>query len=188
MATSALKMNNLIGGQMSTQETINLTRMVHLALNSSPNVGIVNFNILKSFLLKLLEALNLQNYEPKFGEDNDIVNLLDDAIKTEEQNDSIHLSEKGADTTGKQNMSILTGDMVPLTLERFHAVEDKLGRLEHQISALNAFPTNQQIIQKSKELNRGSNHNSGPILEIWQYTQLSKRQESNEEGITKVNN
>ena len=188
MATSALKINNIIGGTMSTQETINLNRMVHLALNSSPNVGIVNFNILKSFLLKLLEALNLQNHEPKFGEDNDIVSLLDDAIKTEEQNDSIHnVSEKGGDT-GKQNVSILTGDMVPLTLERFHAVEDKLGRLEHQISALNAFPTNQQIIQKSKELNRGSNHSAGPILEIWQYTQLSKRQESNEEGITKVSN
>lgn len=188
-------MTSTIG--ISKESELNLNRLVNLALNSSPKVGIVNFNILKTFLLELLKALNLQNYEPKFGDDAETKSLVQDAIQNENQHDKIlnlinnnESSEKGATASGgssKAGISILTSDMKPFTLERFQVMEDKLARFEQQMAALNSLPSNQQIIDKSKDFKKSSGTSANPILEIWQYTQLSKRLESNEEGITKVN-
>lgn len=157
-------------------DQIDLNRMVHLALSSSPNVGIVNFNILKTFLLELLNALDLQNFEPRFGENNDIKNLLVDAIKNEESVvDDSRLTDNGSGQVVSMN------SMFP---DRVQMLENKINRLEQQIASLNSIPSSQEIIRKSKENSKTGS--SGPILEIWQYTQLSKRQESNEDGITKL--
>jgi hypothetical protein len=190
-------MSNPLGACISRENEINLKRLVNLALNSSPQVGIVNFNILKTFLLELLKALNIQNYEPKFGDDLETKAIIEDALLSENQHDSLssliennidNNNESSSDNLKKSSnngISLLTSDLKPLTLERFHKLEDKLTRLEQQISSINSLPSNQQIIDKSKEIKK-SNGNSGPILEIWQYTQMSKRLESNEDGITKV--
>ena len=140
------------------KDLLNLNNLVHLAISSSPQLGgIVNFNILKTFLLELLKALNLQNYELKLS--NDL----------------------------KQQQSQLQQPVV-INQERFHVLEDKINRFEQQISALNSLPSNQNIIDKSKDLKRfnSASTNVSPVLEIWQYTQISKRLESNEEGITKL--
>jgi hypothetical protein len=200
-------------GFQKQEDVLNLNRLVELALNSSPRVGVVNFNILKTFLIELLKALNLQSFEPKFDDENDASTkaVLQNAITAENQQDKllklINLNDKSetnkedgggeegkdgetnkegdANNNNKENLStkgiaILTSDMKPLTLERFHNLEDKVSKFEKQIAAFDSLPTNKQIIDKS---NNGS---TGPILEIWQYTQLSKRLESNEEGITKL--
>ena len=75
--------NNLMQSiGISNRNDLNLNRLVHLALSSSPKVGIVNFNILKTFLLELLKALNIQNFEPKFNDDFDAKNLIEDALQT----------------------------------------------------------------------------------------------------------
>jgi hypothetical protein len=197
------------------QQQLNLTRLVNLALNSSPKVGIVNFNLLKTLLIELINALNLQNYEPKFADD-DTKNIVDEALKHETQHDEfLHLvnNDNNINNTRKESdnsnsnkegggndgdastikngngITILTSDMKPISLERFHKLEGKLARLEQQISSLNSLPSNQQLIDKTKDMKKSAaaaNNNNGPILEIWQYTQLSKRMESNEEGITKL--
>lgn len=174
---------------ISKSSELNLNRLVNLALNSSPQVGIVNFNILKTFLLELLKALNLQYYEPKFGEDSDIKILVNDAIQNEAEHEKyVNLLNESNEKSDSKNsgresaFSLITSDLKPLNFERFKKLEDKLARFEQQMAALNSLPSNQQIIDRSKD------SKSGPILEIWQYTQLSKRLESNEEGITKVIN
>ena len=190
---------------------LNLKRMVDLALNSQPKLGIVNFNMLKTFLLELLKALNLQNHEIKFADgDVETKSVVENALQTESQlageEDLLGSQGGSGGPTGselnaanlnsnagklgehaKQGISILTSDMKPLTLERFHHLEDKLARFEKQIGALNSLPSNQHIIDQSKELKRSTNESkSNPILEVWQYTQLSKRLEANEEGLTKL--
>lgn len=181
--------NNLMQSiGISNRNDLNLNRLVHLALSSSPKVGIVNFNILKTFLLELLKALNIQNFEPKFNDDFDAKNLIEDALQTELQDNNSYLDTSESNNhknNSVQNITILASDMKPpLTLERFHALEDKLARFEKQIAALNSLPSNQNIIDKSKDIKHGTS--AGPVLEIWQYTQLSKRVESNEEGLTKM--
>jgi hypothetical protein len=196
-------MSGTVGLVSSSNEQLNLTKLVNLALSSSPKVGIVNFNVLKTLLLELINALNLQNYEPKFGEDTR--NLVEDAIKNESQHDEIlnlisenispatnqesNANASSSDNVAKQNISILTADMKPITLERFHKLEGKLNRLENQISTLNSLPSNQQLIDKTKDMRKSGasgQNQTGPIMEVWQYTQLSKRMESNEEGLTKL--
>lgn len=192
---------------------LDLNKLVNLALNS-PRVGIVNFNILKVFLIELLKALNLQNHEPKFGDDPEVKHLLTYIQKVNEnqeqlnavQDDVLHYDNEN-DTTGYEsemiNLSIDGGNTAvhgggvqsaksyrifetskPLN-ERFFNLEDKLSRLEQQINSFNSLPPNSHLIEKARE-SRKAHSASGPILEIWQYTQLSKRLESNEEGLTKV--
>ena len=191
----------------NSKTMLDLNKLVNLALNS-PRVGVVNFNILKTFLIELLKALNLQHYEPKFGDDSETKNLLQYIIKANEDHETTgvhddfsHIDEN--DTTGYESMinSSIDGsgnaaipstkiiqmqhrDTKPMN-ERFFNLEEKLARLEQQLNALNSLPTNAHLIEKAKEAKK-SNSSSGPILEIWQYTQLSKRLESTEDGLTKV--
>lgn len=194
-----------ISGGLNKANELNLKRMVDLALNSQPKLGIVNFNMLKTFLLELLKALNLQNHEIKLGEEDvETKTVVEHALQSESQlaDDSLTgavsggadpghpsstASELNANKLGKPGISILTSDMKPFTLERFHNLEDKLARFEQQIAALNSLPTNQHIIGQAKDLKKStSDSKHGPILEVWQYTQLSKRLEANEEGLTKL--
>ncbi len=192
-------MSAVVGFKTSmASKDLNLTKLVNLALSSSPKVGIVNFNVLKTFLLELINALNLQNYEPKFGDETK--NLVEDAIKNESQHDEIlnlinensirNDLKSGVNETAepKTNISILTADMKPITLERFHKLEGKLNRMENQLSTINTLPSNQHLIDKTKDMKKspGGPIFTGPIMEAWQYTQLSKRLESNEEGLTKL--
>jgi len=158
------------GNSNSRDKDLNLNKLVHLALSSSPQLGgIVNFNILKTFLLELLKALNLQSYELKLsGDDNELIN----------QN---LVNNNLTDNNNNNNNNNHLKQPIIINQERFHVLEDKVNRFEQQLAALNSLPSNQNIIDKSKQRNGG-----GPVLEIWQYTQISKRLESNEEGITKL--
>lgn len=186
----------------NSKTMLDLNKLVNLALNS-PRVGVVNFNILKTFLIELLKALNLQHYEPKFGDDSETKNLLQNIIKANEENDSTIQDDSHMDETGYESMINMSIDgsgtagapsaktihmqqreVKPMN-ERFFNLEDKLSRLEQQLNAINTLPPNAQLIEKAKE-SKKSNSSSGPILEIWQYTQLSKRLESTEDGLTKV--
>ena len=58
--------NDAANTASDTIRQVNLRHLVNLALSSSPKAGVVNFNLLKVFLLELLKALNLQNHELKF--------------------------------------------------------------------------------------------------------------------------
>ena len=80
--TTSTNNPNLFG--LGSTNMVNLKHLVNLALSSSPKSGVVNFNLLKVFLLELLKALNLQNHEFKFdpnGVDaSSIAGLLDGEI------------------------------------------------------------------------------------------------------------
>jgi hypothetical protein len=200
----------------STKTIIDLNKLVHIALQS-PKIGIVNFAILKTFLLELLKALNLQNYEPKF-EDHSVhfmyqiiknINEGSNQIPADEETLKIDVLPDGAanlsdvvdfeadlSTSGRfgvaSSKGYLTLDQKPLS-ERLHGLEEKLGRMEQQINAFNALPPNNTVLDRAKKSAGGSHsasnsgpQSTGPIIEMWQYTQLSKRLESNEDGITKV--
>lgn len=98
--------------------------------------------------------------------------------------------------------------------DRLRMLEDKMGRMEGQFMAMiNAMPNNQTIIQKAKQYRGsstsptpsgggrsshgggggrtspaagGGSSTSGPILEIWQYTQISKRMDASEDGLSRL--
>ena len=211
MTSAVIEKKQVNGGAVLSVTTgltkaneLNLKRMVDLALNSQPKLGIVNFNMLKTFLLELLKALNLQNHEIKFADgDVETKTVVENALQSESQLAGDEIGGSGGGGNGvaadhsnlntsklaehAKGISILTSDMKPFTLERFHNLEDKLARFEQQIAALNSLPSNQHIIDQSKELKKStSDSKHGPIMDVWQYTQLSKRLEANEEGLTKL--
>lgn len=156
---------------MNHQQALNLQNLVNLALNS-PEIGAVNFNVLKKFLLELLKALKLENFELKFDNDNDESDLMRD-IKSLEQ------STKETDRLKK-----LLEATKPLN-QRIFDIEDKINRFERQFDALDSLPNNANIIEKTKESLRTDNQQT-PLLEVWQYKQLSKRVELIEDGLNKV--
>jgi hypothetical protein len=188
---------------VQVEKKMNLTSLLHLALNSTPkaNLGIVNFDILKTFLLELLKASNLQTFEIQLGDDEKTTNIIESALQTNDKHSSYaHLinkvenfngyseDDKSTEVNNKtnkpSNISIFTGDIKPISFERIQIIENKLERIDQQIASLDSIPSNQQIIGKAKDFKKLGG--SGPIIEIWQYTQLSKRMESNEEGLTKM--
>ena len=81
------------------------------------------------------------------------------------------------------------------SLDRLNTLEEKVSRFESQLNALNEIPSNSELIDRAKQIPKKTSDDEtsskttnrhGPILEIWQYTQMEKRLESAENGITRV--
>jgi hypothetical protein len=77
------------------------------------------------------------------------------------------------------------------SLDRLNTLEEKVSRFESQLNALNEIPSNSELIDRTKQISKDTTsskttNRQGPILEIWQYTQMEKRLESAENGITRV--
>ena len=80
--------------------------------------------------------------------------------------------------------------------DRLNNLEEKVSRFESQLNAFNQIPSNSELIDRTRQISKTSLDDDrsskqqalrhGPILEIWQYTQLEKRLESAESGITRV--
>ncbi|CAF1224785.1 unnamed protein product, partial [Didymodactylos carnosus] len=187
--------------------------MVHLSLGD-PEVGAVNFNVLKTLLLQMLKAMNLFNYKPDSMSDDDRRSLKEAlSIPTSSSNDKRQVKFKD-DTfiekidNAETSISASGGDVKPKrrdrSSERLALLEEKVFRFESQLNAFNQIPSNDELIEKAKEVGKTSprnissstmndssgekrkSSNKGPILEIWQYTQLEKRIESAENGITRL--
>jgi hypothetical protein len=169
-------------------DILSLEQLVHLSLGD-PEAGAVNFNVLKTLLLQMLKAMNLFNYKPMMS-DHDQRTIKEALSTTKDQLEStIPLDEHDEI---KQKSQRKKRDR---TLDRLNTIEEKVSRFEAQLNALNEIPSNSELIDRAKEISRKTSddqHSSkttnrhGPILEVWQYTQMEKRLESAENGITRV--
>jgi glutamine-rich protein 2 len=156
---------------LNHQQALNLQNLVNLALNS-PEVGAVNFNILKRFLLELLKTLKLENFELKFDGSDEDSNLMGDILSLKQS------------TNEKDRLKKLLDATKPIN-QRIFDIEDKINRFERQFDALDSLPTNLNLIEKTKESFK-TDGQQAPLLEVWQYKQLSKRVELIEDGLNKV--
>lgn len=80
--TTTTTHTELIGGVSK----LNLKHLVNLALSSSPKAGVVNFNLLKVFLLELLKALDLGSHEFKLDSSSmepNLASLVDNEMITD---------------------------------------------------------------------------------------------------------
>lgn len=170
-------------------DVLSLEQLVHLALGD-PEAGAVNFNVLKTLLLQMLKAMNLYHYQPLMSDDDQ--RTLKEALST-----PIVETEESSmtDDQWKRKSSRKTRDR---SSDRLGRLEEKVFRFESQFNALNQIPSNTDLINRAKQMPRQTsldrhqrdetspNHRTGPILEVWQYTQMEKRLESAENGITRV--
>jgi len=174
-------------------DILSLEQLVHLSLGD-PEAGAVNFNVLKTLLLQMLKAMNLYNYQPTMSDDDQ--RTLKEALSTSSkqhvrfEQDETLINEN--DNEIKEKSQRKKRDR---SSERFNALEEKVFRFESQLNAFNQIPSNSELIDRAKQIPKKISdhddptkptHRQGPILEIWQYTQMEKRIESAENGITRV--
>ena len=181
-------------------DILSLEQLVHLSLGD-PEAGAVNFNVLKTLLLQMLKAMNLFNYKPIMS-DHDERTIKEALIATSStkthfkfnQDESINQLDESDDTNNEVKLKSRRRKH-DRNLNRLTVLEEKISRFEFQLNAFNQIPSNSELIDHVKQLSRNvSDENDssnvtnrhGPILEVWQYTQMEKRLESVENGITRV--
>ena len=176
-------------------DILSLEQLVHLSLGD-PEAGAVNFNVLKTLLLQMLKAMNLFNHKPMMSDDDQ--RRLKEALSTSTTDGTVHTDDHDRSSAEdelerKRRKQRVKRDQ---SSDRLNLLEEKVFRFESQLNALDHIPSNSQLIDRAKQVPKktsnhddhakGTNHHRGPILEVWQYTQMEKRIESAENGITRV--
>ena len=189
-------------------DSLSLEQLVHLSLGD-PEAGAVNFNVLKTLLLQMLKAMNLYNFQPNMTDDDQRTvkeALTISSNSTTPSKRQVKFDEK--DGTGSTSIFDESADehqdeakrksrrkKRDRSLDRLNALEEKVFRFESQLNAFDQIPSNDELINRAKQAPRKTSDpadssskgtRQGPILEVWQYTQLEKRLESAENGITRV--
>lgn len=193
-------------------DTLSLEQLVHLSLGD-PEVGAVNFNVLKTLLLQMLKAMNLFNHKPAMSDDDQ--RAVKEALTISsasttptkrrvkfDHDESTSLFDESGEDQSDEAKKKSRRKKRDRSQDRLNALEEKVFRFESQLKALNEIPSNSDLIDRAKHMPRkesdgadrvskttgGAASRHGPILEIWQYTQMEKRLESAENGITRVLN
>lgn len=175
-------------------DILSLEQLVHLSLGD-PEAGAVNFNVLKTLLLQMLKAMNLFNYQPTMSDHDQ--RTIKEALSSSRQDDLSKISLEEADESAMNDpKSKSQRQKRDRNQDRLNKLEEKVSRFESQLNALNEIPSNSELIDRTKQISKKSSWDDdssskttarhGPILEVWQYTQMEKRLESAENGITRV--
>ena len=158
--------------------TISLAQMVDLALGT-PEVGAVNFNVLHTLLHAMLTKLDLTAVTSELS-------TADRELLTNNQNlkttDNLTTDGKDADKTGQDGKQ--DGGVAKKTTP-YHALQQKVARLEEQMEKLNQLPSNEDLFARTKPT--GDGERPRPVADMWQSVQMKNRVDANEEGIGKVN-
>jgi glutamine-rich protein 2 len=188
---------------------VSLARMVDLAVGT-PEAGAVNFNVLHSLLHAVLQRLNIADVKADLPE-------LEDADNRGQTRDSgldnISSSKSGSAAGGRDLADIesdsgVTGlprsaseigvdpekvsgleksKTIPITRFPYHALEEKVERLEQQLAALEALPSTKELMEMTSG---GSDQRMDkvprPVAEMWQSMQLSRKVDANTQGVSKV--
>jgi thioester reductase-like protein len=175
-------------------DILSLEQLVHLSLGD-PEAGAVNFNVLKTLLLQMLKAMNLYNYKPTAMSDDDQRTVKEALLTSPKQQVSFEQEEPSISDHENELKTKSQRKKRDQSSDRLNALEEKVFRFESQLNALDQIPSNSELIDRAKQMPRKtSDHDNqgktasrhGPILEVWQYTQMEKRIESAENGITRV--
>ncbi|CAF0962707.1 unnamed protein product [Adineta ricciae] len=181
-------------------DTVSLEQLVYLSLGD-PEAGAVNFNVLKTLLLQMLKAMNLFNYKPTMTDHDQraIKEALSTSttprqhVKFDQDGSTSQVDE--SDDMNNENKQKIQRRKRDRSQDRLTSLEEKVSRFESQLNALNEIPSNSEIIDRAKQIPKHTSDDKssskaatrqGPILEVWQYTQMEKRLESAENGITRL--
>ncbi len=179
-----------------TASTVSLTELVDLSLGT-PEV--VNYKGLRSLLLAIVGHLNLGDVKTELKAE-DKQELL--AAKEIAKNVSSRPSS-GIKRTDESALSIrsqspgYTTSQGSISDAHFQNLEQKVSKLENQMEALNALPSNEDLMQRVKSSSQhqesaasvGSKQvtpSQTPVSEMWQLMQVQKKAAANEEGVGKV--
>ncbi|XP_005101334.1 glutamine-rich protein 2 isoform X2 [Aplysia californica] len=156
-----------------------LTQLVDLALGS-PEVGAVNFNVLHTLLHAMISKLNIQDVKADIEEHDR--ELLSTHAGPRSFSAFSADSGKGDDSIlSEDNLSEKSGYSAPKR-SPYHRLEKQVSELTKQMEELNKLPSNEHLLQRTQE----GKESDRPITDMWQYMQLKKRVDANEEGVGKL--
>ncbi|XP_030840504.1 uncharacterized protein LOC755388 isoform X3 [Strongylocentrotus purpuratus] len=181
---------------MATMTEINFAELIDLSLGT-PEV--VNYKGLRVLLAAIVSKLGVStvNLELNEGDKKEINDVRDAQSK---QHGTRPSTGMGTGTGRSETSNIITDkdinrsqsisitdpsrdDSVPGT-KVIQDIEQKMSKIEVQLSALNALPSNQSLMSRS-----GSSDDGGkktPVSDMWQLMQCQKKAAANEDGVSKL--
>ncbi|XP_018054690.1 PREDICTED: glutamine-rich protein 2-like [Atta colombica] len=202
----AFNMSTAANNNASLQ--ISLPQMLDLALGA-PEIGAVNFNILHHFLHILLQQINLQAATVEFhGENADrIKRMITSAttkpevihrVRRDDGEDADVLTEDiqvpteivfkvtedvkpqiDFEEVPEAQMVVSVVNNSTLTVSRFKELEQSVKQLQDRYQVLEDLST-------SPEIERLKDRIADPAADIWQFININKRLDANEQGIDKL--
>jgi len=177
--------------------------MVDLAVGT-PEVGAVNFSVLHSLLHAMLRHLNIADVRAQLPVEREDVQELDRTVPRAVRqhgtkvDDRREISDMESDSgiTGLTSASEACTELypdqlgskqdsekpIPITRRPYHQLEERVGRMERQLTDLNSLPSTKELMESSgDEKSRGR-----PVADMWQGMQLSRKVDANTQGVSKV--
>lgn len=155
---------------------VSLAQMVDLSLGT-PEIGSVNFNVMHTLLHAIIRKLNISDHKAEINEhDRDFLatsklrarSTLSDADSGRGEDSEDGISEKSAP---------------PFRPSPYHRLELKVEKMAQQLEELNQLPSNSELFARTTQ---STVEKERPVADMWQYMQLKKRVDANEEGVGKL--
>ncbi|BFZ03678.1 hypothetical protein BsWGS_06718 [Bradybaena similaris] len=163
--------------------SVSLSQLVDLALGS-PEVGAVNFNVLHTLLHAMINKLNIQEVKADIDEhDRELLTTHSGSRTISAFSIYSGDSGKGDDSfsISEDSLSDKFSYTTPKRSSPYHKLERKVSELVKQLEDLYKLPSNEQLINQTQ-----GKENERPVSDMWQYMQLRKRVDANQEGIDKL--
>ncbi|GFS01239.1 glutamine-rich protein 2 [Elysia marginata] len=159
-----------------------LGQLVDLALGS-PEVGAVNFNVLHTLLHAMIQKLNIQDVKADIDEhDRELLSTHTGPRAYSAFSVISADSGKGEDSfsMSEDNLSEKSSYATPKR-SAYHKLEKQVAELTRQMEEFNKLPSNELLMNRTQ-----GKDTERPVSDMWQYMQLKKRVDANEEGVGKV--
>ncbi|XP_041473413.1 glutamine-rich protein 2-like isoform X5 [Lytechinus variegatus] len=181
---------------MATMTEINFAELIDLSLGT-PEV--VNYKGLRVLLAAIVSKLGVTsvNLELNEGDKKEINEVRDAQSKAKEHGTTPTRPSTGTGTGRLEtnftdidkSKSIAITDSsrdgpVPSKDKVIQDIEQKMSKIEGQLSALNALPSNQSLMSRSGSSDDGTKKT--PVSDMWQLMQCQKTAAANEEGVSKL--
>ena len=184
-----------------SQPAVSLSNMVDLALGT-PELGAVNFSVLHSLLHAMLQRLSIAEALADLPADVDNGRAVPrtarpDGVKVDDRRETSDMesdsgvagltsaSDGGTELYADQ-MGLKRDSEKPIAVARspYHQLEERVGRVEHQLMELNSLPSTKELMESRCEEKNSSSHR--PVVDMWQGMQLSRKVDANTQGVSKV--
>jgi len=194
---------NQCAAVIMSQLTVSLSNMVDLALGT-PELGAVNFSVLHSLLHAMLQRLNIADVLADLPAEREDVELghavprttRQDGVKVDDRRETSDMEsdsgvagltsaiDGGTELYADHLASKRESDKpIPVMRSPYHQLEERVGRMEHQLMDLNSLPSTKELMKSGGQ---ESNSSSRPVADMWQGMQLSRKVDANTQGVSKV--
>lgn len=154
---------------------VSLSQMVDLSLGT-PEIGAVNFNVMHSLLHAIIRRLNIADVKADIDEhDRDFLSTSKIRAKSTLSDADSGRGEESEDGFSEKSAP-------PFRPSPYHRMELKVEKLAQQLEELNQLPSNSDLFARTTK----AKGDSSAVADMWQYMQLKKRVDANEEGVGKL--